>query len=181
MPTLAKKNLPESMAKSTLPEVLTLKLPEDGKSISVLPVALLGRDSDGDGVLIFGDSDGYLQVQVAKNLDTQQTSSGEDTIAPETNSMNISLYNIGSVEIASLITGGSSVNIDVKAKVSNDGTNFVVGSTSVNFDHELETTVRKVSQIAAADMAFKYIKWIFVVSGGTFDTNDWTLDNTFKY
>ena len=58
MPTLAKKNLPASMAKSTLPGVLTLKLPEDGKSISVLPVALLGRDSDGDGVLIFGDSDG---------------------------------------------------------------------------------------------------------------------------
>jgi len=60
MPTLAKKNLPASMAKSTLPEVLTLKLPEDGKSITVLPVALLGRDSDGCGVLIFGDSDGNL-------------------------------------------------------------------------------------------------------------------------
>lgn len=55
MPELAKKNLPASMAKSTLPEVLTLKLPKDGKSIAVMPVALLSRDSDGDGTLLFGD------------------------------------------------------------------------------------------------------------------------------
>lgn len=55
MVELAKKNLPESMAKSTLPEVLTLKLPKDGKSIAITPVALLSRDADGDGSLLFGD------------------------------------------------------------------------------------------------------------------------------
>jgi len=149
MVLLPKKSLPASMDKSTLPEVLLLKLQEEGNCIPVIPVALLGRDSDGHGVLFFADSDGSLQVKQTYKEDSQSLTGG----AQSSTSIDISNYTIGSIEVdvTGISDGGSA-----QVQVSNDDTNWTNGTTTVITIGTSPNTYYE--EISDEDMKYKYLR-----------------------
>lgn len=168
MPTLAKKNLPESMAKSTLPEVLTLKLPEDGKSISVLPVALLGRDSDGCGVLVFGDSDGTYSIkkkitttEETVEASSEKTADGDSSATP----IDVSEYREGTFFLHVAAGGSDSTVVSIISQDPTSGEWAEIGAFSTITGSE---AIDESLIIAAGLGSSVAAKWVVPTGSYTF-------------
>ena len=161
MVLLNKKNLPASMDKSTLPDALFLKISEDGKSIPIMPVALLGRDDDNVGVLTFAETDGSLLTKRRFKEDSQSITGA----AQESASVDISNYTSGSIEIdlTACTTAGTA-----QLRISNDNSNWKDGDTPVITISTGDNTYHQA--IADDDMKFKYIQINYVTVVGMVST-----------
>lgn len=163
MVVLDKRSLPASMDKSTLAESMLLMIKSEGKSIPIIPVALLGRDSDGCGVLSFVDADGALLV---KGVHTEVTQEFVDETATfVSDPIDVGDYCLASIHLNVTTVDISGGSVVATLECSNDGSEFVP-SVKELFSIA-DTNTGNYGSSFDTEMGYRYIRVKYTPTGAS--------------